>query len=253
MKSCLALTLIGGIALMASAAHAQSTVSPGGSVSGSFTSQDEKLGDDTFYRCYTINTAANTTYVVTLESETFDAYLAVGQGSDCQELALSNDDGPEMGTNSQVRFASDGGTWTIRANTLNANEEGPFKLSVSAGERVVLTRDILPLTLGASMTGELSYGDRKADDGSFYDCYRLQMRSQDTLAIRVDSDEYDAFLGLYSGGTCEGEPLATDDDSGGGTNAQVVKQLAAGTYSIRANSLNSDAVGAYAVTATVRR
>jgi hypothetical protein len=47
--------------------------------------------------------------------------------------------------------------------------------------------------------------------------------------------------------------MASDDDSGGGTSAQIVQSLRAGTYSIRANTLASSEEGDYTLSVTSRR
>lgn len=253
MRVYLALPIMGCALMMAGAALAQSTIRPGETVQGQLTAKDRTYEDGSYYRCYSFNAQPNRLYEVTMASDDFDAFLAVNAGSNCGGTETSNDDGPDMGTNAQVKYFAAGGPVSIRANSLSSGEVGRFSLTLSEGRAVTPTRDILPIMLGASMTGQLDYGDRRADDGSFYDCYRLETRSADQIAIRMDSAEFDAYLGLYAGGQCEGEPIASDDDSGGGTSAEVVERLDRGTYSIRANGLSNSDSGAYVLTTTVRR
>lgn len=254
MRSLLAPSLFGlGALVMATGAEAQSSIRPGQTIEGRLSAQDSKLEDGSYYQCFTLNTVADRVYVLTLKSGDFDAFLSAGPGRNCQDVENGNDDGPDMGTDSQLTVPSTGGVWTIRANALSADETGAFTLSVTEGEAITPSREIQDLTLGASVAGTLSYGDRRAEDGSLYDCYRFQMRSDDTVALRMDASDLDAFMGLYPGDQCEGVPLTTDDDSGGGTSAQIVERLKAGAYSVRANSLGAGATGAYSLSLTVRR
>lgn len=245
---------LAALALLAAAggAQAQQAIQPGQTVRGTLSAQDRKLDDGSHYRCYSLKTVADQLYVITLSSDDFDAYLSAGPGGDCEDLEESNDDGPNMGTNAQLSLLATGNRITIRANTLGSEETGAFRLAVSAGEAIRPTRDIMPLMLGSSVAGTLSHGDRRAEDGTFYDCYQFQMRSDDTVAIRMDANDFDAFLGLYQGEACSGVPLTTDDDSGGGTSAQIIERLRTGPYSVRANSVSSG-TGSYSLSLTVRR
>lgn len=245
---------LAGIALsmVAGSVQAQQAIQPGQTVRANLSARDTVMHDGSYSKCYRLKTQPNQLYVVTLSSADFDAFLSAGPGDDCESLTESNDDGSSMGINAQLTLLATGESLMLRANSLNAEEAGAFSLSVSEGEAVRPTRDILPLTLGTSRAGTLSYGDRRAEEASFYDCYRFEMGTDDTVAIRMDSSDVDAYLGLYTGDTCSGVPLATDDDSGGGGSAQIVERLKAGSYSIRANSVGT-ATGAYNIGLTVRR
>ena len=254
MRTLLMTTVVASAALaLAGAASAQSSIRPGQTVQGNFTAKDARMGDGSHYRCYVIQTNADEAYTVTLSSSDFDTYLSAGEGADCDETSITNDDGPDMGTNSQLRFASSGGLWIIKANTLSEGETGRYELRVSSGERVRPTTQVLPIAVGESRSGRLEFSDRRADDGSFYDCYALSIARAGSVAVRLDSGDFDAYLALYEGPQCDGESLASDDDSGGGTSAQIVQDLRPGTYSVRANTLGSAEQGDYTLSVTSRR
>jgi hypothetical protein len=73
----------------------------------------------------------------------------------------------------------------------------------------------------------------QVDDISFVDLYRVTLPVRGILKILMTSDEIDSFLWLSD------ENLETlidvNDDSGGGSNARIVRVLEAGTYIILAN------------------
>ncbi len=246
-------TVLGGVLMGGGAAAAQSLIQPGQRVDGVLTAKDQRMDDGSYFRCYQMQTRANTAYTVTLASSAFDAFMAAGPGTNCEETSTFNDDGPDMGTDSQIRFVGDGGPWIIRANTLGEGQTGRFQLSVSEGSRIEPTQAILPIAVGESLAGELAISDRVGGDNSYFDCYILSVRQAETIAIRLDSSDLDAYLSLYNGGQCEGSVVFTDDDSGGGTSAQIVEPMRPGTYSIRANSLSANEQGAYSLSVTVRR
>lgn len=253
MRILLALTAVLPIAATGHFASAQTSIRPGQTVEAALTVKDAKMDDGSHYRCYALRTEPDLVYTIALRSDDFDAYLAAGPGSDCDDLSQTNDDGPDMGTDAQLRIASSGGQWMIRANTLGSDETGRYRLSVSEGVRLRPTTAVSAINVGESRQGRLEMSDRRADDGSYYDCYVLAVEKPGRVAIRMDAGDIDAFLSLHEGPQCDGSAIASDDDSGGGTSALITEQLRSGAYSFRANSLGAAEEGAYSVTVTTPR
>jgi len=241
MRALLMTSVLASSLILAGAAAAQSSIRPGQTVTGNFSSKDARMDDGSHYRCYVVQTQAGQAYTVTMQSSDFDTFLMAGAGTDCDETSVTNDDGPDMGTDSQLRFVSNGGNWIIRANTLSEGQTGAFRLSVSEGQRLRPTTQIVPISVGESRQGRLEASDRQADDGSFYDCYALNVSRGGNVSVRMDSAQ------------CDGDSLASDDDSGGGTSALVTQDLRPGSYSFRANSLSSAQEGDYTVSVTTMR
>ena len=73
--------------------------------------------------------------------------------------------------------------------------------------------------------------------GTLVDLYRVTLRTNDRLMVRLESSDFDAFL-MLAGPTpvTAGDLIARDDDGGGDTNAQLSLDLSAGVYTIAANS-----------------
>ena len=104
----------------------------GSTTSGRLTTDDATLDDGSHYDFYSFIATAGQQYVVTLASEDYDSFLAVGtmNGDDFEGID-SNDDGPDMGTNSQVTFtAPTSGTFVVRANSLSGGQTGRYTLRI---------------------------------------------------------------------------------------------------------------------------
>jgi hypothetical protein len=99
---------------------------------------------------------------------------------------------------------------------------------------------------GETVRGSLTASDRTLDDGSSYDCFQLQARAGERIAVTLRSSDFDAYLAVVEGRDCSaGDPAETNDDGAGGTDSLVRTTLGAGPYSIRANSLSQGERGAY--------
>lgn len=100
---------------------------------------------------------------------------------------------------------------------------------------------------GRLETGALEEGDARLDDDSRYDDFVYMARAGEQIQVRLSSDAFDPYL--YVGRRGAGTALldaVSDDDSGGGTTAQVTYTArAAGPVIIRANSLMAGQSGRY--------
>jgi Big-like domain-containing protein len=104
---------------------------------------------------------------------------------------------------------------------------------------------ITTLALGQQANGTLALGDCEFSlDNSFVDVYEILLSAAGTIQIDMMSGDVDSYLGLFEAG---GLFLAEDDNSGGGRNARLVRQLPAGQYRIWANSIAGAETGAYSL------
>lgn len=246
--------LLAGTALPAAA---QGTIRPGQTVRGDLSSSDPVLDDNTHYDIWRFRGEAGHVYGVTLRSEDFDAYLAVGPsaGGDCEECESDDDEGG--GTDSRVEFHAGGnGTYEIRANSLMEGETGAYTVELedlgqAQGPAQALDGSFTPIRAGAVIEGELTDDDSQADDDSYYDLYVYQGRAGETVSISLSSDEFDTYLVV--GRIVDGafEALESNDDGEDSTNSLIRITLPEdGDYVIRANSLIGDETGAYILRVT---
>ena len=95
--------------------------------------------------------------------------------------------------------------------------------------------------------GELESGDCTLDDGTYVDFWQFQGTSGTTVTIELSSSAFDAFLFLLDPVP---DVVASDDDSGSGSNARIVHTLdSSGAWSIGANSF-MPATGNYSLRLT---
>jgi plastocyanin len=243
------------------------SLSIGSSVNGSLSEDDPVLDDDSHYDLWTYRGRSGETIRVTLRSDDFDAYLSVGQmdGEDYRELE-SDDDGAG-GTDAKLTVTlNTDGEYTVRVNSLSEGETGDYTLLLEQGDPADVAvedehdhgdedggpADPLPVPTairsGQTISGELSTSDPRMDDNSRYDLYSFTGRRGQQVVVTMRSTAFDSYLAL---GQIEGEEfnsLESDDDTGGGDDAQVTYRITRdGSYVIRANSLFANETGAYTV------
>lgn len=99
---------------------------------------------------------------------------------------------------------------------------------------------------GDHVQGVLNATDRTLADGSRYDCFNLLAAAGESVVITLRSTEFDAYLSITDGTDCN-NPVAigTDDDSAGGSDAQIRMTLGPGAHSFRANAYRTGQGGRY--------
>ncbi|MBB4636178.1 hypothetical protein [Longimicrobium terrae] len=124
-----------------------------------------------------------------------------------------------------------------------ADAQSPGAPAVSAVRPAVARM----VAAGRLEAGALEDGDARLDDDSRYDDFVYMAHAGEQIQVRLSSDAFDPYL--YVGRRGAGTALldaVSDDDSGGGTTAQVTYTArAAGPVIIRANSLMAGQTGRY--------
>lgn len=253
MKTTFRLLLVTGAASMAMTVGAFAdpprAITVGQTVSGTLASTDAKMENNTLYEDYTVRLGANQSIEARMSSSAFDAFLRVGRNTGNAFQEDKSDDDGGGGTDARVRFtAPSDGTYTIRANALNADGSGAFSLRVSAytPPPAAVSR---PLAFGVPASGTLAEGGPRLEDGDkLYDQYTFTAAAGERVKIETKSSAFDSVvqIGRLSGGNFE--EVKSDDDSGGDKNARLLAVLAdAGEYVVRVHGFDKDARGAYTV------
>lgn len=246
--------LLAALALLAAAPiAAQPSIRPGQTVTGELSNDDPALRDQSRFDLWRFEAQADHIYRVTLRSDDFDAYLAVGPhaGPECGDCDTDDDGGG--GTDAGLRFAPGrAGTYEIRANAYNAGETGRYTL-VLEDEGVMGAVDTVAapgmVVLNQPVAGRLEQTDEKGENGAYVDTYTHQGRAGETLVISVQSDEFDAYvkLGNVNHGACR--PVQADDNGGGGTDARLrVRIPRDGEFHVHVSSARRGQTGAYTLT-----
>jgi hypothetical protein len=106
-----------------------------------------------------------------------------------------------------------------------------------------------PTSCGSTTNGQLTSADCFLTDNSYYDVYSFSGTSGQQVTITMTSSAFDTYLFLID--TSGSVDVAQDDDSGGGTNSQIVFTLnQTGTWFIVANAFDPNVFGAYSVVLT---
>lgn len=99
---------------------------------------------------------------------------------------------------------------------------------------------------GERVQGVLDATDRTLADGSRYDCFTLLAAAGESVVITLKSSEFDAYLSITGGTDCTNPvALGTDDDSAGGSDAQIRMTWGPGAHSFRANAYRAGQGGRY--------
>jgi len=135
--------------------------------------------------------------------------------------------------------------------TVVASSEGR---TGSTQVRVAYAAEVCPfvrtLPLGERADGTLALGDCEYTlDDSYVDIYEITLPAAGTIQVDMTSGDVDSYLGLFDAG---GALLAEDDNSGGGRNARIERQVPAGTYRVWANTLSGSVTGAYSLIVSQR-
>jgi hypothetical protein len=225
------------------------TIRAGQTVSGTLGPSDPRLPDNSHYHAYVYEGQPGDEVVVTLRSSDFDAYLRWGKMDGGVFEGIMEDDDGAGGTDARLTAFVDGaGRYVIQANTLTGGERGEYTLSVDAAEPTASSARTL--RMGQTARGRLETTAPVLGDGSHYDFWLYRGRPGERVVVTMRSTEFDTYLRggrPLGGGRIEAE--ASDDDSGGGTDARIVGMVGpSGTYAVQANSLGAGMTGAYTLT-----
>jgi hypothetical protein len=159
-------------------------------------------------------------------------------------LALTDSSGNYLRSDDDSYAANDplivqflpAGTYQLAASADSSGAGGLYQVSLLAayGSRPAFCAPLASLTPGASVSGTLAITSCQYVDGTFADIYSLTLASATPLDMLLVSTDFDAYLVVLD---AQGDVVAEDDNSGGGTNAEIVQTLPAGTYYVVAKPL----------------
>ncbi len=201
---------------------------------------DEFAGDGPYQDRWTVEVTADQRLRIEMTSTDVDAYLIL-LGPDGQVVATNDD---ARGRDAQiVHRAAAAGAYTILATTFgDAPKVGAYRLGVKTVTGAFADPgQVLEITDGQTLDGQLESGDSVTASGSFMDRYSFRAPRAGTLTADMISAEFDTYLTLQDS---SGVQLATDDDTGTDNNAQLTFAVASGTrYRLLAGTWGSGARG----------
>lgn len=246
----LAVTGVASMAIVAAAfADPPRPLTVGQTASGALTSADARMENNSLYEDHTVRLSANQSVEARMSSSAFDAFLRFGRNTGTAFQEDKSDDDSGGGTDARVRFTAPAdGTYTIRANALNAEGAGAYSLRLAAytPPPAAVSR---PIAFATPASGTLAEGGPRLEDGDkLYDQYSFTAAAGERVKIETKAADFDSVVqvGRMTGGNFE--ELKVDDDSGGDKNARLLAVLEnAGEYVVRVHGFDRDAKGAYTV------
>lgn len=232
------------------------TLRVGESVRGALSARSPVRTDNTPFQGYVLQGRAGETVQVDMEAAGFDAYLSLGEAA--ADSMMDSDDDGGGGTNSRLTVTLPrSGRYVVLANAIGRDARGDFTLRASVGRPALTLANILAMTpapaqtirAGTPVRGRLSDADALMTDRTAFAAWFYQGRAGERITITMRSSDFDAFLHVgRQGGS---NSLETNDDGGGGTDAQIVVVLPSdGVYVIVANMLRAGGSGAYTLEVT---
>ncbi|MDX2033045.1 MAG: DUF4394 domain-containing protein [Blastocatellia bacterium] len=226
-------------------------IAAGQTIGGALSADDQVLRDEAgrtyFFDAYRFTATAGTGIAVDVRSTVFDAaailYKRNGDGS-LTPLASDDDlgglgDGAIVNGNALLLTAlQESGEYVIFVTSATSDENGQGGYTVRLAGNA-----IQQIAYGANLTAAIAGGDLQTAAGVLLDGYFFAGTAGDRVQIQISSPSFDPLL-LLSRNT--GDPLAFDDNGGGGTSSLLTTQLpATGVYVIVATPFAANAAGGY--------
>jgi hypothetical protein len=247
MRSALAAGLflvVGGTALEAQ----HRPIQLGAPMSGSLTARDPKTQGRGAFQTYRLEAKAGDRYIITMNSGDVDAFLWVAKEIGGLTEMVVEDDDSGGDTNARLRFrVPANGTYYVVAQSLAEDATGSYELKVEVAPPaapVVATA----LTAGQVREGAITETSPILEDENPalpYQLYTFTGRGE-RVRVTVRSGAFDSYVRVRKVGANGEEDVASDDDSGGGTDAMVTF-TANGQYRIYARPLEASSTGAFTI------
>ncbi|TPQ27214.1 tyrosinase family protein [Methylomonas koyamae] len=185
---------------------------------------------------------APTAGIYTLEtSGPTDVFMSLFGPNNQTDLVTSDDDsGPE--TNARIETQLSAGTYFIELRHYQAGGTGPYGIAVGGN----LSPNPPPGLPEILVNGPVVQGNIAAANES--DVYTFMVSAAVSHTITT-SGSTDTFISLY-GPNSQTSFVTQDDDSGPGTNSQIVRVLLPGQYFVRVRHYSPTGTGAYGISVT---
>jgi len=233
----------------------------GDEVRGALSPSDILGVNESYLEAWSLKGKPGQTFSIDLISDDFDSYLyVVGPGL---SETLRDDDGGGA-CHSRIDFTVlEPGVFHVVASSSSSRQTGTYQLRVSEAPapRVAISCGGIngfaltslstagrQLRRGATAFGRLSGAEASIEDGRPVQAWALAGTAGESVTIRLESDDYDAYLYLFGPGLTE---TLTNDDGGEGLDSELTVTFPeTGTYTVGAGALSAGSTGSYTLTLT---
>ena len=225
----------------------------GATATGTLAQTDCAFPDGSFVDYFALGATTAQSLRFSLTSSSLNAFLALfdGHGS---IVAVNDDDGTS--SNAAIRILAQPDSYFVAANSYAGGETGPYTLSSTA-----VPEEIGPcqhavhvwVTVGIQTTQQAQPTDCVDTFGRSYDHVLLVLNPGQRVTVAENSTAFDAVLQLWDLSASPDALVASDDNSGGGTNALLSftdTDSVPRSYAIWAIAAQAGAVGAYTLSIT---
>ncbi len=231
-------------------------ISVGATVTGNLTTSPCALGDGTAAQSWSFPQPSGQTNVSFVMhptgSPTFDTVLLLHRDSYAAfERLIGFNDDDQSGTpttDSRLDAILGAGTYVLSGNNFDAGVTGPFSITANVWDGEFKNcRDVF-VTTGVTTNQTMATGCSYST-GQLVDPVGIYLAQGQQVRFDMSSSAFDPKLDLYQ--ISSNVPIASDDNSGGGTSARITFTAAtAGTYVLLATSPAVQQVGAYTLGVT---
>jgi hypothetical protein len=219
------------------------------SASGRIETSDPTAGADSPHHDeYTLHLQAGRRYILRVNASDFDPRAQLFRAG-TEDVVAENDDG-DNGLNSRISFApTETGDYVLRVLPLVQDGHGAYRASAELAPPLPA-----PLTLFQRMSatvfrvydGALTDADGEGGNGARVDDYLVHFDRNQERLIMLDAPDFDTVVQVLRPDQRDGEPIATNDDSGGTLNSLLqFKAEEAGDYIVRVTSFATNGRGRY--------
>jgi hypothetical protein len=196
------------------------------------------------YQVWSLGGKAGQRIVIDLMSADFDAYLVL-RDADGRKMGSDDDSGERTNARLHAVLPRDG-RYRLIATAIGDSARGRYTLAVSGWETPAAPPSGRSAIIGVGETkdGILEPGDELSADGPYQDRWTVDAPAGARFTVGMRSSDLDSYLVVLGP---DGAVVGSDDDGGGGKDAEVALRAGAGgSYTILATSYGDEpAVGAY--------
>jgi hypothetical protein len=217
------------------------------SVSGQITDSDAGHVDE-----YTLRLEAGTRYNLTVNADAFDPVARLLRAGEEDVIAENDDSGGTL--NSRISFRpTESGDYVLRVAPLGDDGRGAYTAAASVAPPLPAPNSTAGTPTQTTGTwnlweGTLAAGDTDRD-GTFFDDYLIHVEAGQIRYVSLQGMGIDPVVQILSVDGRDAdpvEPLATDDDSGAGTDSFLTFDPAeSGDYIVRVTSFSAASTGGY--------
>lgn len=217
------------------------------SVSGALEDVDSADDDEHRFDDHAIRLEAGQRYRIAVNSEDFDAMARLYRAGEDEPVAEDDDSGDSL--NPRISYAPQAsGDYVLRVSGFAADARGAYTAEAAPLPPLPEPSTFfhrMEATIWRVYAGTLEAGDAEID-GTRFDDYRIGFAAGQTRTIWLEAEDFDTIVQLYPLDRREGDPLASDDDSGGGLNSMLTfTPEEAGDYIVRVTSYGEEDSGPY--------